>query len=372
MQNTSDIDASTIPPVIPPFPPDIPATPEVRPARVGGLQHFRFHGTASEYFGIWIVNILLTIVTLGLYSPWAKVRRLRYFYGNTEFVQRRFDFTGVPVKILMGRLIALGLYFAISIASNLSTTATLVGLLILYLAVPWLIRATLRFNARNSKFGNARFYFGGTNKEAYWTFIKAILIYILTLGIFFPVLVWLYKRYCFDHLYAGQLKFKLNATWGDYMKAMYVPLFIFMGFLVAVMIFGIGSSFTNLGNPGVLSSLIGWIVAIYLFGFFIIFPLMQARIFITTWNNTSISRSQFKTDCTQWHYTWILVTNWIARILSLGLLTPWAAIRLYRYQVESLTLNLRNDPDMMMNRAQQDHSALAEEISDIFDIDVSL
>jgi uncharacterized membrane protein YjgN (DUF898 family) len=134
MQNTSDIDASTIPPVIPPFPPDIPATSEVRPVRVGGLQHFRFHGTASEYFGIWIVNILLTIVTLGLYSPWAKVRRLRYFYGNTEFVQRRFDFTGVPVKILMGRLIALGLYFAISIASNLSTTATLVGLLILYLA----------------------------------------------------------------------------------------------------------------------------------------------------------------------------------------------------------------------------------------------
>ncbi len=47
---------------------------------------FKFHGNASEYFGIWIVNILLTIITLSLYAPWAKVRRLRYFYGNTEFL----------------------------------------------------------------------------------------------------------------------------------------------------------------------------------------------------------------------------------------------------------------------------------------------
>ena len=53
-------------------------------------------------------------------------------------------------------------------------------------------------------------------------------------------------------------------------------------------------------------------------------------------------------------------------------MTPWAAIRLYRYQVESLSLHLKNDPDLMINQLQAEHSALAEEISDIFDIDVSL
>ena len=40
-----------------------------------------FTGSGSEYFRIWIVNLLLTLVTLGLYYPWAKVRRLRYFYA---------------------------------------------------------------------------------------------------------------------------------------------------------------------------------------------------------------------------------------------------------------------------------------------------
>ena len=42
-----------------------------------------FRATGAEYFRIWIVNLLLTIITLGIYSAWAKVRRLRYFYGST-------------------------------------------------------------------------------------------------------------------------------------------------------------------------------------------------------------------------------------------------------------------------------------------------
>ncbi|MFT6387486.1 MAG: hypothetical protein ACJAUP_000857 [Cellvibrionaceae bacterium] len=45
------------------------------------MKTLRFEGKGFEYFKIWMVNILLTIVTLGLYYPWAKVRHLRYFYG---------------------------------------------------------------------------------------------------------------------------------------------------------------------------------------------------------------------------------------------------------------------------------------------------
>ena len=351
-----------------PFFPAEPTTPPALNPLLGRIHHFQFHGSASEYFGIWIVNILLMIVTFGLYAPWAKVRRLRYFYGNTELIKRRFDFTGIPHKILLGRLIAIGIYVAISVISNYSVKAMVIGVVALYLAVPWLIRATIRFKARNSKFGNARFYFSGSNKEAYWVFLKCIVINLFTLGLFFPVLVWMYKRYCLDHLYAGQLKFKLKADWPAYMRAMYIPVFLFFGILLAVgIMLALAGQLSR--NP---AQLIWLFVAVYLLGLFLIWPLMSARIFITTWNNTSISRSEFQTDCGQWHYTWIVVTNWIVKVLSLGLMTPWAAIRLYRYQVESLSLHLKNDPDLMINKLQAEHSALAEEISDIFDIDVSL
>ena len=42
-----------------------------------------FRGDPKEYFRIWIVNLALTILTLGIYSAWAKVRKQRYFYLST-------------------------------------------------------------------------------------------------------------------------------------------------------------------------------------------------------------------------------------------------------------------------------------------------
>ncbi|HXI78282.1 MAG TPA: DUF898 family protein, partial [Steroidobacteraceae bacterium] len=66
-------------------------------------EQLRFTGSGAEYFGIWIVNLLLTIVTLGIYSAWAKVRRLQYFYRNTEIAGSSFVFHGSPVRILIGR-----------------------------------------------------------------------------------------------------------------------------------------------------------------------------------------------------------------------------------------------------------------------------
>ena len=79
---------------------------------------FEFHGNGGEYFRIWIVNLLLTLVTLGIYGAWAKVRRLRYFYGSTELAGSAFEYHGEPRKILKGRLIAAGLLAIYSLANQ--------------------------------------------------------------------------------------------------------------------------------------------------------------------------------------------------------------------------------------------------------------
>ena len=57
---------------------------------------FSFTGKASEYFGIWIVNIILSVITLGIYSAWAKVRNKRYFYGNTKLNGSSFSYLASP------------------------------------------------------------------------------------------------------------------------------------------------------------------------------------------------------------------------------------------------------------------------------------
>jgi len=71
---------------------------------------FSFSGKGGEYFKIWIVNILLSIVTLGIYSAWAKVRRKRYFYGCTTLAGSSFEYHANPVKILIGRVIVVVIY----------------------------------------------------------------------------------------------------------------------------------------------------------------------------------------------------------------------------------------------------------------------
>ncbi len=362
----------SIPPNLPELQSPFPLSEEDlnRPVYMGREFKFRFHGQAMEYFGIWIVNILLTIATLSLYAPWAKVRRLRYFYNNTEFFHRFFDFTGVPTKILIGRLIALSIWGVFAVASYMEMTIAAFGGLFIYLALPWLVRATIRFNARNSKFGNSRFYFEGTSKQAYTQFFIAALIVIFSLGIFTPVAIWLYKRYTINHLYVGQLKFKLNTDWPSYMRAVYVPILMFMAVLLGL---GVVAAFILSMSGGFGSdTLINLILMTYIAGMLFVGPLIQARIFITTWNSTAINSSEFRTSANQWRYAWIIASNWIIKILSIGLMSAWAAIRLYRYQVESLTLTLHDDPNLMINIAQNDHSAIAEEISDIFDLDISL
>ena len=80
---------------------------------------FEFRGNGGEYFRIWIVNLLLTIVTLGIYSAWAKVRRLRYFYGNTYLDGHSFEFHGRPLAILKGRLIVFAAYLVFAFSAQL-------------------------------------------------------------------------------------------------------------------------------------------------------------------------------------------------------------------------------------------------------------
>src|SRR5882757_3714541 len=95
-----------------------------------------FTGSGSEYFRIWIVNLLLTIVTLGLYHPWAKVRRLRHFYGNTHSGKHTLDFHGNPTRMLRGFLLLAALALLYTVAGKVSPTAGLVAFVIVALVWP--------------------------------------------------------------------------------------------------------------------------------------------------------------------------------------------------------------------------------------------
>jgi uncharacterized membrane protein YjgN (DUF898 family) len=94
---------------------------------------FRFTGNGREYFAIWIVNLLLSIITLGIYSAWAKVRREQYFHRNTLLDDQPFEYTGNPVRILIGRIVALVVIGVGSALQEVSVTLALVVTVIFFL-----------------------------------------------------------------------------------------------------------------------------------------------------------------------------------------------------------------------------------------------
>lgn len=149
---------------------------------------FNFTGNISEFFGIWIVNNILTLFTLGIYSPWAKVRTLQYFYGNTELAGSYFNFTASPLVMLRSRLIAMGLLFAFFISDYSDSSIAwwvYIGFIVAYfLFVPALLVFVLSFRLRYSQWRGINFGFKKNFKEAYRIYLLPLLALALALGSF--------------------------------------------------------------------------------------------------------------------------------------------------------------------------------------------
>ena len=66
---------------------------------------FAFTATWRDYLPIALSNLLLTIVTLGIYRFWAKARERRYLWSHTRFIDDRLEWTGTGREMFVGFLI---------------------------------------------------------------------------------------------------------------------------------------------------------------------------------------------------------------------------------------------------------------------------
>lgn len=130
-------------------------------------QNMTFTGKGSEFFRIWIVNIALTICTLGIYSAWAKVRTNRYFYNHTRLAGSHFDFLATPQQILRGRIIAVGLLGVYAGINYFMPSWSWLAMLILAAVMPMLLVLALGFRMRNTAFKNIKFHFRRDFSKAY-------------------------------------------------------------------------------------------------------------------------------------------------------------------------------------------------------------
>jgi len=336
-------------------------------------QRFSFTGTGAEYFRIWIVNFFLTILTLGIYSAWAKVRRMQYFYRNTHLADSSFDYHGTAIAILKGRLIGFALFAAYY---GMLKIMPLVGLgigLLIVLIMPYMLVLSFRFRLYNTSYRGLRFGFVGSIKSAYVVFLALPLAALFTLYLMAPLAHHQIKAYQHKNSRFGQSAFSFTAQEGSFFK---IYFFAFLQFLLVTSLFSAGGYFLFKGMAGSMPQknlILAIILAVYalmIISSLLVIPYFIARIQNLIWNKTQLGESHFSSSMTARGLAWVLFSNFIFVILTLGLFKPFADIRLARYRLEHMALLLAGDMGEFIASEQQKIGAAGMETAEVFDIDI--
>ena len=435
-----------------------------------------FQGKTSEYFGIWIVNLLLSLITLGIYSAWAKVRRKKYFYNNTLIDNVGFDYHAKPISILKGRLIAVAFFIAYGMSASIHPFLPAVFLGIFFIVLPWLVVRGSIFSARNTSHRGLRFDFIGTIGQAAKVFIGLPLLFIPTLGLIFPYVAHQKSQFLVNNHRFGLSQFDMQPVVKKYYKVYFIvmilPVFIAIIGIIAAIAIPAYHGYVNkakaapqaqlampagvaafaavnpvpkmilaanetpadqtedlppvspeeekiiqeemeaqaeiskemqaeriaadeatqektpekimqknqraqdekmlemIQNPAMLIGMVlGFLVyTLFIFGFV---GYIQARIGNLIWNNTTLDKLSFSSNLRARDFIWLYFSNIVAIMLTFGLATPWAQIRMAHYRASKLQIVGDVDFDQFVGDKKAEVKATGEEVAEMFDVDLS-
>lgn len=322
--------------------------------------HFVFHGSGSEYFRIWIVNLLLTIVTLGIYSAWAKVRREQYFHRNLTLDGAGFDYHASPIAILKGRIVAVLLFGAFSASQHFHPALHAVIALIVFLITPWFVYRALRFRAYNSSYRGLRFSFHSSYGEAFKVYVGYGLLALVSLGLLTPLWIRETHKYAINNLRYGHGEFNCEVRARD------IFFILLKAGLVVIVVFAVIALAGT--KHSLMLAIIGLIGSLAFIG---IAPYIRMSITNLVWSNTALEKNTFSSTMYFENYFIIVVRNWFLTLLTLGLYWPWAKVSLVRYRAECTSLRVVDSLDGFMATAVEHAGAFGDAAVDIFDLDIA-
>jgi uncharacterized membrane protein YjgN (DUF898 family) len=359
----------------------------------------RFTGDGTEYFKIWAVNLALTIVTLGIFSAWAKVRRLRYFYANTTLTGSTFDFHGAPAAILRGRIIALVVLIGYTQAPKISLALYGVVALFILAVFPWLYWRSLRFRLGNTSFRGARFNFTGDLRTAYQILLppaalflsinvivaiaapsatdrasgvmlvaKLGAVYLLGLAIW-PYYYYRLRAYQHGNTVFGVTPFAYLGTVGQF-YVLAGKILIIAAVAAMVMGLDLGILVASSKEFVVGAIVFGLLALIIYISFFAVFPYASARAQNIVWDSTELGGARFTSTLSFASLLKVEAVNLLATMLTCGLFRPFAAIRTAKLRIEAVAY--QGDPASFQVGSFATGGPAGAEIGEMIGFDIAL
>ena len=395
------------------------------------MKTLSFEGSGFEYFKIWVVNILLIVVTFGLYYPWAKVRKQRYFYANSTLENRNFEYHATGKQLFIGYLIAMALFIVYAVIQSTSPVGSGIVVLLFITALPWIIWRSLKFNMRMTSFSNVRFGFDGALGGAYINYLLLpilgfLLVYgvptivviflsgligslgtmssvltglVIVVFIFVAVGIFAYLKkrntsYAINGFKYGQGVFSTQLKTEEFafilLKTAGLSLLLFIVYFVLLALFAnasgvfeiLLSASASLDDPeamqeiftnGGVMMILGFVYIGFIFISLIAFAYSYARQRAYIFSRTRLDKEiKFSSTLKARPLAWVSVTNLLAIIFTLGLAVPWANVRMARLVLENTQVNSKLDLDGYVTQKQEEQSSLGEQIGDAFDVDIDI
>ena len=372
-----------------------------------------FSGTGGEYFRIWIVNLLLILVTLGIYLPWAKVRKLKYFYNNTRVDDHALEFHGEPKKMFRGMAIVGVFFLVFSWASEISWAAAAIATLVFLVVAPALFRAAMRFRLANTSWRGMRMRFVAQGyAEAYACIVIPLALVLLPgllLGLFgssgskgreegmnvmggtigvlmllyavlLPYFFWRIKRYQHNNYAWGPL----TSSYQSGVSATYKIFGMTLAMALAVVV--LFSGLLYLVVPALFKGQSGWsgvgaallFVVPLMFLFFAVINILPRAYFTANmqnllWSRTGSKHFRFKSELGSMPFILLQFKNYFLILITLGLYWPFAVIATMRMRVNAISLRTRVDMESLYDAARaREKDAAGDMAADVFGFDVGM
>ncbi len=325
------------------FRPPVPAgAPTARPNAPAAVHRLVFHGSAGGLFGIQAVNLLLTLLTLGIYYFWGKARVRAYLLGETELDGDRLAYHGTGRELLIGFLKGMAVFFVPvalltilpqvygfpeAVKGALAMMLYLAGLLL----VPLAMVGARRYRLSRSSWRGIRFSFRGRAREFVGIFVVGTILTSLTLGIYYPVFATRRQTFMISHSYFGSAKFDFDGHGRELMGP----------FLLMVLLF-----LPTLG--------LSWFW----------FSARRTRVFTA---HTRLGATRFRSTVTGGRQAWLTISNVLAIVLTLGLAWPWTVVRGVRFTLRYLAVEGLDVADIRQDA--QAASATGEGLAGLLDAD---
>ena len=371
--SASDFQASETPPTTSSPLPQNPSTGSHQ------IRHPLFWGTGKSLFGIFIVNVFLTLITFGIYSFWGRARVRSFLNSQTSFAKARFAYHGTGKELLTGWLKAM-LVFGIPYVSLSAVPyfwqglpqyiAQAIAAALLICFIPVAVVGAHRYRLSRTSLRNIRFSFRGTVSDYAKLWIKGSVLTILTLGLYYPFFENARREYLVTQSQFGSRAFTYDGTgkglFALYSKAtgLYLGSVLVLGSVIlGVLVFYLSMPLTDMKTLIFASSSLPIVASL---GLIIPWFYLQAARQRFFWNHTQFGDARFVSTVTAWKVFELRLTHLLLLICTLGLAWPWVQVRNLQFFYYYTGLHGVIDLDHIEQEAL-DASPTAEELAGFFD-----